>query len=107
VNEHLTDDQLAAFRERRLCGQDLFDADGHLGRCRACRRTLLTLCAAAVPAAIAAAGSPHLTNEELKAYVEGDLVEVDHVYLHLDVCRVCREKAAVLCCDQADISHSS
>lgn len=91
---HLTPAQLDAYRGRSLEPEALLDADLHLEDCAQCRAQLVpgkTHLAAFLPAT----GSPHLSYEQLEAYVDGKLApnQRSAVVTHLELCPQCQSEA--------------
>lgn len=102
MSEHFSTRQLELYLERRLTPPDLLAADDHLAACGACREKLVrarepeTLVASVRASFSAAAGraAKHLVYEQLAAYVDDDVDDVEReiVDSHLSFCRQCREE---------------
>jgi anti-sigma factor RsiW len=92
---HLSNEQIQAYRQRSLPGEELLELSEHIGTCEACRARL------ASPAERAdrirafqrslQAEPVHLSYEELEAYVDGTMAVVDRtaVEAHTRACRTC------------------
>ncbi len=98
--QHLTLEQLAKYREGRLPGGLLLDADDHIARCEQCRGLLLeSASASAQLAAVSQAlkgtvdlSAFHLSYQELQDHVEGKTpqAKVEQIEAHLRECESCR-----------------
>ena len=110
LEEHLNNEQLAAYRNGALPPLELLQADDHLAECAACRNyevapeTHLALRAAL--AAPDGATVTHLAYEEIEALVDGTLDDVarEIVSGHLAVCASCTEEARDLAVFRAELA---
>jgi anti-sigma factor RsiW len=117
VAEHLTEQQIAGYRQRQMAAPELLAADRHLAACEECRRRLAEAMGlaerfAALRADIDAAGDAepeHLTFEQILAYAEDRLGAVDRdiVTSHLALCPACRSEAEDLRTARADLARSA
>jgi anti-sigma factor RsiW len=100
MNNHLSAEQLERYRRQALAPLELLDVDDHLATCEACRTQLLQAEAAgggapetAVREAVQAAEAEpfHLPEEQLAAYVDGQLAGADREIAdsHLELCGQC------------------
>ncbi len=103
MSDHLSTQLLERYREHRLEPAELIALDGHLATCAACRarvremkprRGALLSLQASLQAANQAAPD-HLPHEQLMAYAEGRLDEVDRELAesHLEFCPHCAAQA--------------
>jgi hypothetical protein len=97
---HLSTEEIEAYLERRSARTELAAVNQHLFDCEACYQQFLSMFGArrAFPIEVdlddlAGLKGWHLQGEELKAYVDGRMEEVDQEYasLHLKECAWCRE----------------
>src|SRR5262249_34282013 len=106
MNNHLSAEQFEQYRRQALAPLDLLAADDHLAACEACRAQLLAAEAAGAPPAAAvreavhaAEAEPfHLPEEQLAAYVDGQLAGADREIAesHLELCGQCAGEAREL-----------
>lgn len=105
ISEHLSSQQMKAYRERTLSPDELLDVDAHLTHCDSCRLKLLD--PAALPHAVLAFKSEwhaaeedplHLEFEQLAGYLDNRLGEVDREIAesHLELCETCAMELADL-----------
>lgn len=105
VTRHLSPEELAGYRQRRLPPADLLRVDDHLAGCAACREGLAD--AGRLAAAVSAladefdrtrASDEHPGIERLSAYVDDaiDDVERELIDAHLAACASCAEDAGDL-----------
>jgi predicted anti-sigma-YlaC factor YlaD len=117
VSEHLSAQHIQRFRERSLPPAELLAADDHLAACEACRQLLtqdeqaqaaITSLRAELQTA-AISESDHLVYEQLAAYLNGGLDELDLeiVESHFAVCSACVEEAKELRAYKAEMSTYS
>jgi hypothetical protein len=97
---HLSDQQIELYRERKMTPKQLLDLDDHITMCKACRKHLLgeeklraefTSLMAELQEA-ASAKPDHLYYKQLNGFIEGELDRVDYemVATHLDLCAHCK-----------------
>jgi anti-sigma factor RsiW len=105
VSDHLSTQLLERLSERRLEPRELLALDDHVSTCAACRDRLrkmqprrAALFALRASLQTAQAMPDHLRKEQLMAYTEGRLDEVDHelVESHLESCAQCATRAQEL-----------
>src|SRR5262245_54615696 len=99
MSEHLSAEQIERYRRRAMPPTERLAVDDHLATCAACRqdcrdedRLQDTLAAIQEDLRVAARTEPqHLRYEQLSAYVDGTLDEVDReaVESHLGLCPRC------------------
>jgi hypothetical protein len=99
VDAHLTDDQLKAYRERRLRGGDFRAASDHIARCSHCesRMSGSTGIAASYERLHAALlDEEHLAQQEFAAYADGTATEEDRerIAAHARDCAECAAEIA-------------
>lgn len=111
---HLSDAELARYRERKMQPVELLEADDHLALCDACYARLSRaqappdklLAAAGVAFAGASSASEpvHLTYEQMAALVDDKLDEIDREVLasHLELCERCEMEFN----DLRELSHA-
>jgi hypothetical protein len=104
MTDHLSDEQILAYRERALPATELLDVSSHLGGCEACRSRMATpeeldRGVRGWRAALLASAAPvHLSYEELEAYVDERMEVADRGSLesHIRHCRSCAADLAEL-----------
>jgi anti-sigma factor RsiW len=99
--DHLTPEQLRAYRARELSAADLLQADAHLDACSACRTALareLNAAAAAADVRASLAEITHLQFEEMEAYVDGTALPEARamVEAHMGTCARCAREVSDL-----------
>jgi len=97
--QHLSPELIERYRERSISARELLDVDDHLTVCEGCRGRIRSeselraavLSLRAQVSAAAPAEPEHLEYEQLEAYVDGRLEDVDLeiVKSHLDLCAEC------------------
>jgi hypothetical protein len=100
VPDHLSNEQLAAFRARTLGPAELLAVDDHVASCLQCRAMLgdaatTNRAFAALRAQVASeAAADHPTYEQIERHVEGrsDEPERDRMNAHLDTCVRCADE---------------
>jgi predicted anti-sigma-YlaC factor YlaD len=117
VSEHLSAQHIQRFRERLMSPAELLTADDHLAACEACRQlltqteqaqTIFTSLRAELRTE-AISEPDHLAYEQLAAYLDGGLDEMDLeiVQSHFAVCSECLEEAKELRAYTAEMSTYS
>lgn len=105
MSDHLSPQLLERYCERRLEPQELLALDDHLASCTACRERLrevkpgrASLLALRASLQTAQAVPDHLQQEQLVAYAEGQLDEVERELAenHLESCAQCTAQAQQL-----------
>lgn len=105
MTEHLREEQLERFRARELAAGELLSVGGHLAACAECRGRLgvsapqVGARAAQLRASLNAhEPTEHLAYEQLAAYADDDLNEIDRevVEAHLGLCARCELEAGEL-----------
>jgi anti-sigma factor RsiW len=102
MSEHFSTKQVELYLKREMAPAELLAADDHLAACTACREklvharqpeALLTSIRGALKAE-ARQAPKHLAYEQLAAYVDDEMGEVEReiVDSHLAVCAVCKEE---------------
>jgi anti-sigma factor RsiW len=99
MSEHLSDENIEAYRGRRLPAAELLSASSHLAACEACRVRVsspkeLHRGFEAIRAVLdAEANTAHLTYDEIARYVDGQLPTEDgaRVELHARECPPCAD----------------
>lgn len=104
--EHLNQQIIEDYRQRKLAAADLLIADEHLANCDECFQRIANLKRAESVLSSFAADSPalqfietdHLNYEQIAGYVDGKLDDVDKEIadVHLAVCRICDEDVKAL-----------
>ncbi|MCS6861930.1 MAG: zf-HC2 domain-containing protein, partial [Abditibacteriales bacterium] len=94
MSEHLSSQQIERYCQRALSSAELLAADDHIAACASCRQRLAEAARDSfsfVPASAVVAQPEHLTYEQLEAYVDSALDEVDReiVESHLELCATC------------------
>lgn len=91
MTEHLSPEQIAAYRQRKLAPGDLVAADFHLAVCDACRKSAADAVSLALLDGIAAAKHTHLSYEQMEGYADGalDPVSKELVLAHVALCGQC------------------
>jgi anti-sigma factor RsiW len=97
MSEHLSVQQIERYRQRALSPVELLAADDHIAACASCRQQLAEAVQASLTFTWAgnkdemSAGMEHLAYEQLEAYVDSALDEVDReiVESHLELCAEC------------------
>lgn len=97
MSEHLSVQQIERYCQRALSPAELLEADDHIAACAPCRQQLAEAMQASLTFAWVgdksevAAGMEHLAYEQLEAYVDSALDEVDReiVESHLELCAEC------------------
>src|SRR4249920_3754661 len=100
--EHLTPDQVARFKQRRLSPAERLAFHEHLATCEPCRQ------AVSDPSWVQSAytalrqdvkdgeklGLTHLAYEQMEAYVDDELYDADleTVESHIELCQTCRDE---------------
>ncbi|HEX8747172.1 MAG TPA: zf-HC2 domain-containing protein [Pyrinomonadaceae bacterium] len=102
MSEHFSTRQVELYLERRLTPSELLAADDHLAACGACREKLVRArkpeaLVASVRASLnaeAGKGAKHLDYEQLAAYVDDEVDDVEReiVDSHLSFCGQCGEE---------------
>ncbi len=101
MQEHLSRAELQAYMTRQLAARELQRVDQHLAQCPACKAQLLSLAdvrsATRVLRAVQRA-EPHLSYEQLEAYVEARLPAAERaaVVAHANRCARCAAEIADL-----------
>src|SRR5271157_187792 len=100
--EHLTPDQVARYRQRRLSSAEFVAFDDHLATCEPCRQAVSD--SKQLQAAYsflrqdlqnqAKLGLTHVAYEQLEAYVDNEIGDADReiVDSHVELCRTCRDE---------------
>jgi len=94
MSEHLSMQQIERYRQRALSPAELLAADDHIAVCAPCRQQLAEAMRASfsfVRAGDVVSEPEHLEYEQLAAYVDSALDEVDReiVESHLELCAAC------------------
>src|SRR5215468_270122 len=99
AESHLSEEQIARYRKRRMEPSELLSADSHLSRCDSCHNQLLRSpdhdesAGGAAQAFVNAVASDvtHLSFEQLSSFVDGQVGDIDReiVESHIDTCRSC------------------
>src|SRR5215510_7005362 len=100
---HLSEKDILRYRDREMLPAELISADSHLAQCDSCHRRLIDrtgltdkVVGAAVAFEEAAAGetTPHLDFEQLSAFADNRLDDIDREVLqsHLDLCKSCESE---------------
>src|SRR5262249_53311993 len=96
MNGHLSSQLIERYRQRALRPAELLEADDHLVACEMCRQRLgdeprERAATRSLAADRAATVMPHLDEESLGAYVEGEREEIDREIAdsHLKLCAQC------------------
>src|SRR5580692_4647287 len=93
--EHIKEEQLKGYRDRRLSVSELLAVDTHLGSCQLCRTALAGLAegksSASVISGIDQARFRHLSYEQMDDWVEDRLEPADRelVMAHIGLCPPC------------------
>jgi len=101
VLEHLSDQLIHSYREKRIAPEQLLELDDHIQVCEECRQRLTegldrdsfeTLRRDFRELALASPG--HVSYEQLERLVNGQAgsIEVENVQSHLDICDLCRSE---------------
>jgi anti-sigma factor RsiW len=104
MENHITDEQISGYWKRQSPPDELLATDHHLADCASCRQRVaeamdIDKWFSALKAGLVKGGAAeeeeHLSYEQLMAYAEGKLGEVDRdiVASHLDVCKLCGDEA--------------
>lgn len=108
--EHLSGDRLQAYARRRLPSEELLAADDHLSSCPECRAQIPESATDAALAKVRAAAvslepTAHLRYEDLAAWVDGSLGEVERelAQAHLEACGRCTAEAHDLSAARAEL----
>ncbi|MBI4910619.1 MAG: zf-HC2 domain-containing protein [Acidobacteria bacterium] len=103
MTEHLTQEQITLYLERRLAGGELRAADAHVAMCEACRESLWAgrkdASFAMAQALAPGADEPlHLQYEELAAFVDRAMDPADEeiARTHLELCTECANEVREL-----------
>ena len=106
ADSHLSEDQISRYRNRKLEPSELLSADSHLSRCDSCHGRLLQSPdvderAGGAAWAFANAVAPdvtHLSFEQLSAFVDGRIGDIDReiVESHVDICSGCESELSDL-----------
>src|SRR5437879_7971852 len=97
--EHPSQRELRQYRLRQMPAPAMLAIDDHIAGCDACRRLLRECAPMPDPAQVLAQlGEPHLSYEEIEAYVEGRAGADDRLRIesHVGLCQPCREEVADL-----------
>ena len=96
---HLSAEEIRSYLARRMVREGFVRADNHVHQCRSCYRRFLAELETRLPIEIdldelAGLRDWHPGSEELAAYLEGPMDELDYdcVSLHLQECGLCRER---------------
>jgi hypothetical protein len=96
VSEHLTKEEVRAYKERAIAPAQLISLDKHVAACAECRRVLSAASGEAGFSALveelkAEPASEHLAYEQLAAYADGamEAVDAEIAESHLAVCAHC------------------
>lgn len=98
MSEHLSSQQIEHYCQRALSSAELLEVDDHIAACVPCRQRLAEAVQASssfVRTSDMAAQPEHLEYDQLEAYVDGTLDEVDReiVESHLELCAACVAEA--------------
>jgi hypothetical protein len=103
MTAHVNSGQIARYVSRTLPPTEILALHGHLETCPACRNALEEATLAGMPAVNTAlllgnVSDPHLSEEEMVAFVAGRLPEnrQPEAARHLAVCEVCRDSVAAM-----------
>jgi putative zinc finger protein len=120
---HLSAEQIARYRERRIPPEELLQVDDHIFQCAECRERLAS--ANELRAALQSAATfplpgqprrlssvpvePHLAYEQLEAYVDGKMPRTDRAAAeaHLELCRACHDDVRDLNSFKAEWARAS
>jgi hypothetical protein len=106
MKDHLKADQVDRYRHRSLAPGELLALDDHLAGCEECRGRLLDgirLKHPALPDCVT-----HLTYEQVAAYIDHDIddIDVEILHSHVELCRQCEEEVRNLDQFRRDFSRS-
>jgi hypothetical protein len=99
VQEHLSDQQIQSYREKKIAADQLLELDDHVQTCEECRNRLSEESDhtsfesfRSELRVIAAAGPGHVSYGQLERLVDGQAgnVETENVQSHLEICDFCR-----------------
>jgi hypothetical protein len=90
---HLSEEQIARYRERRTPPEQFLQVDDHVSQCAECRERLASAndLRAGLQRTDVASQGEHLAYEQLEAYVDGKMSEADRelAQTHLESCPTC------------------
>lgn len=102
AESHLSEEQIARYRQRKMEPSELLSADGHLSSCDSCHTRLVRTpdfdesagSAALAFANAAASDVTHLSFEQLSSFVDDRVDDLDReiVESHIDMCRSCESE---------------
>ena len=114
---HLSEEQIAHYRGRRLAPEELLSVDDHISQCADCRHRIASAAdlqtalqnKLAVDAAYLRPKTEHLSYEQMEAYVDGKISKADQASLrvHLQSCKTCSEELRDLNTFKAELMPSN
>lgn len=114
---HLSEEQIAHYRGRRLAPEELLSVDDHISQCADCRHRIASAAdlqtalqnKLAVDAAYLRPKTEHLSYEQMEAYVDGKISKADQASLrvHLQYCKTCSEELRDLNTFKAELTSSN
>lgn len=94
MTDHLSAGTRARYRQGLLPVDEFLAADDHLAACAACREAMAPPLAHAAESMRDAIRGPHLTYEQIEAYVDERDDGLDGASAHLELCAMCAEDVA-------------
>src|SRR5438132_370402 len=98
MSEHLSLDQIDKLRQRLMSTEELLSVDEHISGCEECRDKLFEsekfqTSISLWQDLLQSAEANHISFDQVKAYLENSLDEVDReiVESHLDLCPICKK----------------
>lgn len=114
---HLSEEQIAHYKGRRLAPEELLSVDDHISQCADCRHRIASPAdlqtalqnKLAVDAAYLRPKTEHLSYEQMEAYVDGKISKADQASLrvHLQFCKTCSEELRDLKTFKAELTPSN
>lgn len=113
---HLSEEQIAHYKGRRLAPEELLSVDDHISECADCRQRIGSRAdlqtafddKLAVGTAYPHPNMEHLSYEQIEAYVDGTISKADQASLrvHLQFCKTCSEELRDLDTFKAELTSS-
>lgn len=114
---HLSEEQIAHYKGRRLAPEELLSVDDHISQCADCRHRIASPAdlqtalqnKLAVGTAYLRTKTEHLSYEQMEAYVDGKISKADQASLrvHLEFCKTCSEELRDLNTFKAELTPSN